>query len=130
MTIHAEFYGDRTEAGKDIELVRIKIVGDPNDLIKKVTADHVKRFPREYEAYKLGSRRIDHGGTKLADVPGVDRDTETKLNFQGVHNAEQLAGLSDGQVSSLGIGTQTLRRAAQLLLAANKAESKGKKDAA
>lgn len=119
-----EFHTDDVEQAdgslKPVDRVTIKIVGDPNTVIQKVNAEHVKAFPREYAAFKGGRKKIDHGGTKLTDVPGVDREVETNLNFQGVHNAEQLAALSDGQVSSLGRGILTLRNTAKLLIDSKK----------
>lgn len=116
--VRARFFKD-----DDRNMVEIKIVGDPNDLIQRVTPEHINRYPEAWAAFQAGQDNIDYGGTPLTDVPGIDRNLAMSMKLKNVHNAEMLADLSDAAANSLGIGGQTFRRAAQLLIKANKADA-------
>lgn len=112
--VRAKFFKDG-----EVDRVEISIIGDPNTIIKKVEPDHLKRFPKEWEAYRAGEREIDYGGTPLTDVPGVDAGKATAYKLKGVHNAEMLAELSDAAAKNMGLGGLSDRKAAQLLIKAN-----------
>ena len=34
------------------DMVEIRVVGDPNSIIQKVTPEHIDQFPREWDAYQ------------------------------------------------------------------------------
>jgi hypothetical protein len=111
--LRAKFFKDDT-TGQD--MVEIKIVGDPNDIIKKVDPSHVARFAREWESYQAGATEIDVGGTPITEVPGVDRNVALALKLKGVRNAEELAGLDEAAAKGLGMGIFTMSKAAKQLV--------------
>ena len=118
--LRAEFYWDEDRNG---EYCTISIVGDPSNLIKKVTPEVIAQFPREYELYQKTSGNVDRdiGGTPLREVPGVDRDAAAVLRHEGVRNAEELAGLDEQTARELKlIGSHEMWKAANLLLEAKK----------
>jgi hypothetical protein len=98
------------------DMIEIKIIGDPCDLIKKVDPSHIAKFPREWEFYKAGAVEIDVGGTPIIEVPGVDRNVAMALKLKGVRNAEELAGLDEAAAKGLGMGIYTLSKAAKQLV--------------
>lgn len=112
--VRAKFFKDG-----DFDRVEISIVGDPNTIIQKVAPEHLKQFPKEWEAYRAGEREVDYGGTPLTDVPGIDHNKATAYKLKGVHNAEMLADLSDAATKNMGLGGLTDRKSAQLLIKAN-----------
>lgn len=119
----------RSMDGRDY--VELKIIGDSNTSIQKVTPAHVERFPREWDAYKRETPQEDFGGTPLSELPGITAEQVLNYKFRGVHNVEMMADLSDGQVGSLGLGTQALRKIAKLVLsqaAADKAKAPAPKE--
>lgn len=120
--LRAAFYKDPD--GKR-DLVEIRIVGDPNSIIQKVTPDHVSQFPREWEAYQR--RLAEHQeevveGTSLLEVPGIDRVAASRLKMFEVRTAEELAALDEAQAKALGLGGLTFWKAAKLLMQAKKAD--------
>jgi len=114
--VRAKFF--KSETGQD--LVEIKIIGDPCDIILKVAPHHIEQFPREWEAFQQGEQNVDYGGTPLTDVPGIDANVAIAYKLKGVHNAEMLANLSDAAALGLGMGGLTARNVARLLVEANK----------
>lgn len=119
--IRAEFFKD-VDGQRD--MVELKIVGDPNSLIKKVTPEIAGEFPREWEAYqkRQGSHTVEIDGTSLLEVPGVDRNAATTLRMHGVRTAEELAALDEAQAKALGLGGVTFWKAAKLLVQVQQAE--------
>lgn len=103
-------------------LVEISVIGDDKETsIQKVTPEHITKFHREWAAFEKKLDVVDYGGTPLTDIPGVVGSVAAAYRARGVHNAEQLAELSDGNAMSLGAGAITARKAAQNLIAANEA---------
>jgi hypothetical protein len=102
--LRANFFKDVD--GKQ-DLVEIVIIGDPNTLIKKVSPDHVRTFPREWEAYQSGQTEIKIDGTPLTEVPGVDRNLALALKLKGVRTAEELAALDEAAATGLGMNMRT-----------------------
>jgi len=98
------------------DMAEIKIVGDPNSMIKKVTPDIAGKFPREWEAYQSQHSDVMVEGTPLTEVPGIDRNAAANLKMQGVRVAEELAGLDEAQAKALGLGGITFWKAAKNLI--------------
>lgn len=101
--------------------VEIKVVGDPNSVIQKVTDKHKQRFPREWAAYESGDGSVDYGGTPLTELDAgegrrVSHSFAASMSIKGVHNVEELAVLSDAQAKALGMGVLTLREKARKLV--------------
>lgn len=111
--LRAEFFKD-VDGQRD--MVELKIVGDPNTLIKKVTPELAGRFPREWEAYQAKNEVIHVEGTSLLEVPGVDRNAAATLRMHGVRTAEELAALDEAQARALGLGGLTFWKAAKNLI--------------
>lgn len=103
----------------DRDYVELKIIGDPNTVIEKVTPAHVQRWPREWEAYQQGKTEVEIKGTPLTDVPGIDRGQAMAYKLNNVRTAEELADLDDAACRGLGMGAMTHRKAAQMLLKLN-----------
>lgn len=119
--LRAEFFKD-VDGHRD--MVELKIVGDPNTLIKKVTPELAGQFPREWEAYQKKHQNEPETvtGTPIMDVPGVDRNAAATLKMHGIRNAEELAALDEAQARNLGLGGLTFWKAAKLLIKAQQVE--------
>jgi len=111
--LRANFFKDVD--GKQ-DLIEIVIIGDPNTLIKKVTTEHVCRFPREWEAYQSGQSEVKVEGTPLTDVPGVDRTAALAMKLKGVRTAEELAALDEAAATGMGMNMRTFVKAAKNLV--------------
>lgn len=111
--LRANFFKDVD--GKQ-DLIEIVIIGDPNTLIKKVAPEHVKTFPREWEAYQSGQTEIKVEGTPLTEVPGIDRNLALALKLKGVRTAEELAALDEAAAVSLGMNMRTFVSSAKNLV--------------
>ena len=111
--LRANFFKDVD--GKQ-DLIEIVIIGDPNTLIKKVAPEHVKTFPREWEAYQSGQTEIKIEGTPLTEVPGVDRNLALALKLKGVRTAEELAALDEAAATGLGMNMRTFDSSAKNLV--------------
>ena len=71
-----------------------------------------ERFPKQWAAYRANASQIPDG-TPLEQWPPVNRSQVLELKHMSVHTVEQLAGMSDVGVQSLGPGGLELRRLAQ-----------------
>ncbi len=118
--LRAKFFRD-DEANRD--MVEIRIIGDPNSLIRKVTPQDVERWPNEWNGYQAGKSELEVKGTPLMDVPGLDKGRAMSLKLQGVRTAEELAGLDEAAAKGLGLGTWTLVRVAKAFLAERRLEA-------
>lgn len=117
--VRAHFFKD----DRNRDMVELKIVGDPNTLIRKVIPTDLQEWPGEWAAYQGGQDSIDVGGTPLTEVPGITRDLATAYRLKGVRNAEELAALDDAAVKSLGMQGLAFRRTAQLLIKEKEADA-------
>lgn len=111
--LRASFFKDAD--GKQ-DLVEIVIIGDPNTIVKKVAPEHVRTFPREWEAYQSGQTEIKVEGTPLTEVPGVDRNLALALKLKGVRTAEELAALDEAAATGLGMNMRTFVSSAKNLV--------------
>lgn len=127
--LHVEFYTDAlhsafqsAEQGRpvfnDVDMIRIIAPGDKNNIIEtKVDITHQQRFPDKYKRFKEGQTQ-GISGWILKEWPAVTASQVKELNYHEIHTVEQLAALSDGSVSKLGMGMQELRTKAKAALAA------------
>lgn len=118
--VRARFYRD--EDTKQIWF-EANVLSSKDVYVAKARPEHIEKYAREYEAFDKGQEDIDVGGTSLLEVPGVTKDVARKYKLAGVRNAEELAGLSDGSCTQLGLGVLTARKAAQNMLAARENEA-------
>lgn len=98
------------EEGKD--LIEIGFVGSKDTVKRRVTPEHMAKFRPEWLSYKDGVPLSIRPGTALSEL-GLDEVRTKHYIDQQVHNAEELAALSDIQCQQLGHGTLTLRKKAQ-----------------
>jgi len=117
-----EFKAESEKAGrpifKDVPFVRIIVPGDVNNIIeRKATKEDELKFPRAWARYKAEEAEA-HDGMPLEQWPQITRSLLKELKYFEVHTVEQLAGLSDSQVSKLGMGFMDYRNKAKAFLAA------------
>jgi hypothetical protein len=105
------------------DMVELKIVGDPNSLIRKVQPKDINAYPHEWAAYEAGKGTIEVHGTPLTEIPGVERDAAQRLKLHGVRTVEELASLDEAAAKSIGLGGLTWWKSAKLLLQAKRAEA-------
>lgn len=115
--IRAMFFKDGA-----FDCIEIKIVGDPNTVVRKARPEDIERFAAEWAAYNRGAETVDVGGTPLTEVPGITAHMAAGYRLKGVRNVEELAALDDAATRSLGMNSIQFRKAAQLLLAAQELE--------
>lgn len=118
MSVRGRFFQHN---GKDF--VELKIVGDPNTIVVRVTPEHTHQFPIEWAAYQDGKSVPEPDGTPLTEIPGVSNDMAMAFKLKGVRTVEEFAELSDAAVKALGLGALTLRKSAINLLDAQKARA-------
>ena len=103
---------------EDREFVDIIIPGDRRALAHEpVSEDHRSRWPREYEAFKVG-REAPLEGTPLSEWPSarMSRARVEELAYFNIRTVEQLAGVNDAQLPNLGMGSRSEREAARTFL--------------
>jgi hypothetical protein len=116
-----------TEAGRpiyeDVEYIEISIPGDKTLRVhKEVTPAIREQYGDQYRSWKTGGDQMAQTGTPLGiwAWPGITRSTVEELKFFKCYTVEQLAGLSDSNLSHLGPGYKKLRdEAADWLKAAS-----------
>lgn len=139
--LHVEFFMDAVEDKaasaaegrpifKDMEMVRIRIAGDPKSVLvapaqsassvrdpatnRWLTYAELHRAP--YRAFKEGVAYTG-SGTPLAELPFVTRAKAEELKRLNVHTAEALAGLDGQNLQKIGMGARQLKDQAEAWLA-------------
>jgi len=106
----------------EMDFIRITFAGNtqtvfdqPVNFVNSPTQpSHPKRFPREWQAYQEG--QIIAGGTPLASWSALSPGDVKKFAGVNVYTVENLADVSDGNLSALGLGGREAREAARLHL--------------
>ena len=109
--LHVEFYLNPVDG---LDHIKIMIPGDKN-FMPDVLADerYQRRFQRQWKIYK-GELSEFAGQTRLETVAWIDPGNVRELKYWHVHTVEQLAGVTDGAISSSGVmGLTQLREKAQ-----------------
>ena len=118
---HAELNSFRSkEEGRKIfdEHVYIMIVARANrlnEINRRATDDDKVRFAKQYQAYLQNQEQLQ-SGTPLRDLRSLTASQVMELNAVKVTTIEQLAGLPDATVQTLGTGGADLKRRAQVFL--------------
>lgn len=121
--VHAEFYlypvlqGKKShDAGREIyedkEYVRIQVKGNDKMIVERqATEQDLKRFPYQYQQFKKGEqqRRI---GTPIARL-GLGPSQILSFQSLGVFTIEDMAEVTDTNLSNFGIGARELREKAK-----------------
>ena len=102
--------------GREIEMVRIIIPGDKHTIAeRRVKPSDKIRFQKQYEAFRKQEEFVPDG-TPLETWPLLSRAQVEDLKNMNVFSVENLANLSDEQLSNVGIGARTLRKHAKAFL--------------
>ena len=115
--IYARFY---EEDGKRFVVIGIK--GTKDEVVEFARPHHAVRFPEEWAAFERGLPEAEPAGTPLTEVPGITSEKAAGLRLLQIRTAEELAAVGDNVVAGLGLGGHAMRKAAQLLLKARRAE--------
>lgn len=108
------------EAGRPIfndkEYIKIIPVGDKNTVVcEPVTEEHKMRWPAQYAAFQ-NQQHQPQEGTPLEQWPPLTKSQVMTFKAANVHTVEQLANVSDGNLSNLGMGARDLREKAAAYL--------------
>lgn len=96
----------------EIEFIRIIIAGDRNNQPeRKVREEDKQRWPVEYAAFKRGEKMAE-SGTPLEQWPACSRAMAASMKHYNVFTVEQLAGLSDTGLQSIGMGAREMQKQA------------------
>lgn len=99
--------------------IYIAIVGSKDVAVRKPTPEDLQQWSAEYAAFESGKGEEIRPGTPLTDVPGINSAAAKQYRAKNIHNAEELADLTDGACTALGMGVLTARNAAKNLLASH-----------
>ena len=115
--LRANFY----KSDKGIDLVELKLIGDPNTVIYRVKdkeEQFIEQFPKEYaEYFKVKPTKKTPKATPLNVLKDLGKRKVDVLKLEGIKSVEELASLSDGACHGLGKGTLDLRKMAKEHLA-------------
>ena len=103
---------------EDREFVRIIIPGDRRSMaVEPVNEEHKARWPREYEAFRVG-REAPLEGTPLSEWPVslMSPARVQELAYFNLRTVEQLSAVNDAQLQNLGMGSRELRERARTWL--------------
>lgn len=93
----------------DREYIKIIPVGDKNTVIcEPVSEEHKMRWPHQYAAFK-NQQTQPQVGTPLEEWPPLSKSQVLTFKGANVHTVEQLASVSDGNLTNLGMGSRALR---------------------
>lgn len=108
------------EAGRpifdEVEIVEVWFSGDRTNRPRfEVTDEHRDRWPKEYAAFKSGSK-ISDSGTPLEHWPQMTVGKVAELKALGILTVEALAQMPDGNLGNLGMKARELREQARSYL--------------
>lgn len=93
----------------DKEYIKIIPVGDKNTQVcEPVTDEYRFRWPQQYAAFKAQQHQPQEG-TPLEQWPPLTKSQVMTFKGANVHTVEQLANVSDSNLSNLGMGARDLR---------------------
>jgi hypothetical protein len=98
---------------QELDFIHIWTPGDKTTEIDTLVNDHYReRFAAKYAAYLAGMDQDALDGTPLGQWTGLTAAQVMELSFFKVKTVEQLAGMSDDNLSKLGPGYMARRKAA------------------
>jgi hypothetical protein len=125
--VRPEFYSDAVldqgasaAAGRpiyrDVEFVKIIVPGVVTNVHVKIVGQTEKaRWPREYEAFRVGLEQPVEG-TPIEEWPILTRAMVKELKHFEVRTVEELGNLSDVALQNIGMGGRALRDQAKAYL--------------
>lgn len=109
------------EAGRPIfepvTFIKIQHPGEHDFVDRPATPQDENEFPRQWKAYQEGRQAIPEG-TRLETLFPQHPEVVEMMRHQKVFTAEQLAGLNDTQLQSLGMGGRKFQQEAKQFLSA------------
>jgi hypothetical protein len=102
----------------NVEMAHILVPGDRLTEVHRIVTDEVRRrWPEHYTMFKQGLE-APVTGTPLSEWGGISKGHIEELRYSKVYTVEELAGLSDAQLTkSVSMGGIPLRDAAKRFLA-------------
>ena len=97
----------------DVEMISIRIPGDPDIRVRPVRADDKQQYAKQYLAFKQNQNQETSTGTPLAQWAPMKRSQVEEAKFLGVHTVEQLSEVADVHLQKLGPGWLALRQKAR-----------------
>lgn len=104
---YVRFY-KRSEKNVQKDFVEIIFAGDMRTIIdRQVKEDDKQRWPRQWQAYEAGEAfKVD--GFPLEQWPEVDTAVVRDLNSKRIFTVDQLASVTDQNLSNIGLGAREL----------------------
>jgi len=105
------------EAGRpifdDVPYVRIWIAGQKDEVHRPVTPQDKIDYPREWAAFEASKDQTAASGTPLGMLPGITASLCEEAAYFKVRTIEDLAGMPETNVGSLGMGWMQARQRAR-----------------
>ena len=101
-----------------VDYVRIKHLGETDEIFRPAHDGDKRRFKRQWEAYECGETATPTG-TPLSVLFPRNPEIVKNLEFDKVVTVEQLAGLTDTQIQNIGIGGRMFTDRAKAFLASS-----------
>ena len=104
---YVRFY-KRSEKGVSKDFVEIMFPGDNKTIVnRQVREDDKMRWPKHWMAYQAGEE-FKAEGFPLEQWPEVDEGMVRELNHLRIYTVEQLAAVTDQNLSNIGLGAREL----------------------
>lgn len=101
----------------DVEYIKIVVPGDKYSIVDRAVRDGDRsRFAIQYQRFSSGKNQEQEVGTPLKEWPVLTKAQAETLVASQVRTVEQLAAMSDANVSGLGPGYRQLQRQAKAFL--------------
>ena len=101
----------------EIEYVKISVPGQRDALFEgPAKEDHLKRFSRQYKAFKEG-QELAQTGTPIEHWPLMTKGMVEEYKHLRINTVEQIADLSEAVIGKVGIGARDLQKKAKAWLA-------------
>jgi len=102
---------------RDEERVKIHMPGNSLSVpVERVNDEHRARWPEHYRRFRAGLE-MAHDGTPLEMWPAITSKSQVYfLKHHSIHTVEQMAGVTDYDLTKLGMGGRSLRSLAKAFL--------------
>lgn len=95
----------------EVEYIEIVVPGDRSNVVHRpVTQQDRQKYARQYAAWKAGNQEAT-SGTPLSAWPGISRAQVEELAYFKIRTVEQLAGVSDANITNIAFASDLRRRA-------------------
>lgn len=103
---------------RDVPFIKVVVPGDVNNIIERKATDADKeKFPKAWARFQAQEADAQEG-TPLEQWPQMSRSLVKECKYYEIHTVEQLANLSDANVTKMGMGYVELRNKAKAYLVA------------